>query len=76
MSDDDESIRIVRGGLDSIELYDVTGDELEVLEKGEPNAALKDFGLVLISICVSFAISIFTFDKAEDHIVKFALFCN
>lgn len=73
MSGDDQ-IRVERGGLGSIKVYDVTADELDILEKGEPNSALKDWGLMLAPIGAAYIPVLIFLEKPEENIIKFILF--
>lgn len=73
MSGDDQ-IRVERGGLGSIKVYEITADELDALEKGEPNAVLKDWGLMLTPIGAAYIPVLIFFEKPEENLVKFVLF--
>lgn len=52
-------IRVRRAEVDSICIYDVTEDELEILEKGSPSSLYLNFSLFLISAATSFLASLF-----------------
>lgn len=51
-------IRVRRGEVDSICIYDVTEDELETLEKGSPSSLYLNFSLFLVSAASSFLVSL------------------
>ncbi|MCK4241416.1 MAG: hypothetical protein KAX30_07310 [Candidatus Atribacteria bacterium] len=55
-------IRIVRGKFDSLSIYDVTDNELELLEKGSPSSTYLNFAIFLLSVGFSFLISLLTVD--------------
>ena len=52
--------RIRRGRVDSFALFEITEQELDVLEKGSPSALQLNFSIALLSIAVSFLISLMT----------------
>ena len=56
----EESIRIIRGRVDSMLVYEVTENELFTLEKGNPNAIFLNFSIFLNSIATSFLIALLT----------------
>src|SRR3989344_4456307 len=58
-------VKINRAKLGSISLYDVTEDELSLLERGSPASTYLNFAIGLLSIGISFFISIFS-TKIED----------
>lgn len=58
-NNNNSDIEINRGRLGSITVYDVTEDELEILENGSPNSIYLNFAIGLTSIGVSFFITIF-----------------
>lgn len=55
-------IRIVRGKFDSLSIYEVTDNELELLEKGSPSSTYLNFAIFLLSVGFSFLISLLTVD--------------
>ena len=58
-------VKINRGKLGSISLYEVTEDELSLLERGSPASTYLNFAIGLLSIGISFFISIFS-TKVDD----------
>ena len=58
-------VKINRGKLGSISLYEVTEDELNLLERGSPASTYLNFSIGLLSVGVSFFLSIFS-TKIED----------
>lgn len=58
-------VKINRAKLGSISLYDVTEDELSLLERGSLASTYLNFAIGLLSIGISFFISIFS-TKIED----------
>jgi len=58
-------VKINRAKLGSISLYDVTEDELSLLERGSPASTYLNFAIGLLSIGISFFINIFS-TKIED----------
>jgi hypothetical protein len=62
----DKPLRVRRGRVDSVDLYEVKEHELEILENGEPTGIYLNFSIFLLSIalsCIS-ALCTATFDKA------------
>lgn len=56
----EDQIHVVRGRVDSLSLYEVTDYELEILEKGSPQSIFLDFSISLLSISISFLVSLLT----------------
>ena len=53
-------VKINRGKLGSISLYEVTENELNLLERGSPASTYLNFSIGLSSVGISFLISIFS----------------
>ena len=53
-------LRIVRGPLDSLSLYEITDYELEVLEEGSPSSTYLNFAIFFFSIGASFFTTLVT----------------
>jgi len=53
-------VKIVRGRVDSLSLYEVTDNELKTLELGSPGSIYLNFSIFLTSIGLSFLISLLT----------------
>lgn len=56
----EERIRIIRGRVDSMLVYEVTENELSTLEKGNPNTIFLNFAIFLLSTASSFLIALLT----------------
>jgi multidrug transporter EmrE-like cation transporter len=55
-----DEIRIIRGKVDSLSLYEITDNELETLEKGSPSSTYLNFAIFLLSVGFSFLVSLLT----------------
>lgn len=53
-------IKIVRGKVDSLSLYEITDNELETLEKGSPSSTYLNFSIFLLSVGFSFLVCLLT----------------
>lgn len=51
----EKSIKVRRADVDSICIYSVTEDELDILEKGSPSSLYLNFSLFLLSAALSFS---------------------
>ena len=51
--DDQKHLRIRRGRVDSVDLYEIKESELEILEKGSPADLKLNFAIALLSIAFS-----------------------
>jgi glucan phosphoethanolaminetransferase (alkaline phosphatase superfamily) len=51
-------IRIIRGRVDSLSLYEVTDSELKTLERGSPSSIYLNFAIFLLSVGISFLIAL------------------
>ncbi len=63
----EESIRIIRGRVDYMVVYEVTENELSTLEKGNPNTIFLNFAIFLLSIASSFLIALLTTTIQSDR---------
>ena len=71
------SIRIRRGRVDSLLLYEVSEHELDTLARGMPASLFLNFGIALLSIGSSFLTSLLTIQIASDHIfIVFTSICT
>ncbi len=61
-SEHDSKVQVKRGKVDSLDVYEVTGDELELIERGSPNSLYLNFSIFLISIGTAFLITLLTVD--------------
>jgi hypothetical protein len=73
-----ESYPVKRGRFDSLTIYDVTAQELTIIENGSTNSLYLNFAIFLLSVSASFFASVFTvewFPKGlEPHLVSFIVF--
>ena len=73
-----ESYPVKRGKFDSLTIYDVTAQELQIIEQGS-NSLILNFAIFLLSVSVSFFISVFTVDwfpnnDHEKNLISFIVF--
>ncbi len=57
---EESKVRIRTARVDSLDLYEITEDELEILEHGSPGSLYLLFATSLIPIAISFLITILT----------------
>jgi len=73
-----ESYPVKRGKFDSLTIYDVTEQELKIIENGSTNSLFLNFAIFLLSVSVSFFVAIFTVEwfpkEQEPHLVSFIVF--
>jgi hypothetical protein len=73
-----ESYPVKRGKFDSLTIFDVTEQELNIIENGSTNSLFLNFAIFLISTSTSFFISIFTVDwfpkGLEPHLISYIVF--
>lgn len=70
-------VRIVRGRVDSLSLYEITDTELDILEKGSPNSIYLNFGIFLLSVGISFLISLLSTDiQSSRTFTVFVVLCS
>lgn len=64
--------------LDDIEIFPVTADQLDELEKGSNSDLFLDFGIALASIFASFLCSLIVldFEKSPKAFVFFVIICT
>ncbi len=65
-------LRIVRGPVDSLSLYEITDYELELLEQGSPSSTYANFATFFISIGFSFLTTLLTVEIKSVYV--FAVF--
>lgn len=56
----EKSVRIRRGKVDSLSLYEITDHELERLEQGSPSGLLFNCAVALLSVSSSFLVALLT----------------
>lgn len=59
-SSGENEVRIIRGKIGSVSLYEITDNELNLLEKGSPSSIYLNFAIFLFSIGISFFITLVT----------------
>ncbi len=52
------SISVNRGKVDSINIYEITDSELEMLESATPTGILFDIGLACLSVAITLSVSL------------------
>ena len=57
---DSNDVKIVRGRVDSLSLYEITENELDALAKGSPTSVYLNFGIFLLSVGASFIVTLLT----------------
>lgn len=55
---------IKKGKVDSLTIYEITDGELETIERGSPNSTFFNIGIALISVAISFLVTLVTVDLA------------
>jgi hypothetical protein len=75
---DSTNINVNRGKYDSITLYEITDYELKTLKKGSPTSIYLNFSIFLISIAISFLISLITgnYETISGKFVVFTIICT
>lgn len=79
-ADKNESYPVKRGKFDSLTIYDVTSQELKIIENGSTNSLFLNFAIFLISVSASFFTSVFTVEwfpkgeSQEQHLISFIVF--
>lgn len=64
----EHQIKIVRGRVDSVSVYEVTESELSILENGPPSSIYLNFAIFLLSVAASFLITLSTTNIASDRV--------
>ena len=62
------SLRIIRGPLDSLSLYEITDYELSVLEEGSPSSTFLNFAIFFFSIGASFLTTLMTVEISPGSV--------
>jgi len=68
--DEDKLVKLRRGRVDSVDLYEVKENELDMLENGEPTGIFLNFAIFLFSIAFTGILSICTATFKND-IIKY-----
>lgn len=78
MAEQKETIGINRGKLDSLNIYEVSERELQIIEKGSNDSIFLNFGIFFLSVAISFFVVLFTvdffYDDRDDLLIKFIVF--
>ena len=75
-----ESYPVKRGRFDSLTIYDVTSQELKIIETGSTNSIYLNFAIFLLSVSSSFFVSVFTVEwfpeetNQKQHLISFIIF--
>lgn len=70
---DGEKVRIKRARYDSLELFDVSENELTIIERGSPSSTYLNFAIFLLSIAISFLTTLLTVNLSEN-LILFTIF--
>ncbi|MFC4720946.1 hypothetical protein ACFO5O_01325 [Geojedonia litorea] len=70
----DKPLRVRRGRVDSVDLYEVKEHELEILENGDTNSIYLNFAIFLLSSAVSCVLAISTAKFVSELIQNCFLF--
>lgn len=69
--------RIVRGRVDSLSLYEITDHELDILEKGSPESFHLNFGIFLLTVGLSFLVTLLSEDIQSNRLFTvFVVLCS
>ena len=55
-----EQIRVRRGRIESVDVYEIKDSELDILEKGSPADIQFNFSIFLLSVAISFFVALVT----------------
>lgn len=73
----ESSINIKRGKCDSLNIYEVTEWELEIIKRGSPNSIFLNFSIALLSLAISFLTTLITVNIESDRIFYiFVILCT
>lgn len=72
----EKTLKVRRGRVDSVDLYEVKENELEILEHGEPTGIYLNFGIFLLSIALSGIIALCTANFSVSLIENSFLFVS
>ena len=61
------SIQVNKGKVDSINIYEITESELETLESASPTGILFDIGLACVSVAISLTVTLATTKIENDR---------
>lgn len=72
-----EIIKVKRAKYDSLELFDVSENELTIIERGSPSSVYLNFAIFLLSIACSFLTTLLTIDfqNRQTLFIVFTVVC-
>lgn len=72
-----EIVKVKRARYDSLELFDVSENELTIIERGSPSSTYLNFAIFLLSIAISFLTTLLTVDLKENQtlFIVFTVIC-
>lgn len=62
-----EIVKVKRARYDSLELFDVSENELTIIERGSPSSTYLNFAIFLLSIAISFLTTLLTVDLKQNQ---------
>ena len=72
----ERSVKVRRGRYDSLPLYDVTEEELDILKQGTPLSLLLTIGISLFTIGISFLIALLTAEITTKSIIFYGVYLD
>jgi len=63
---EEKALRVRRGRVDSVDLYEIKENELEILEHGEPSSVYLNFSIFLLSIAITSVLALCTATFKND----------
>ena len=72
-----ELVKVKRARYDSLELFEVSENELSIIERGSPSSTYMNFSIFLLSIALSFLTTLLTIDFKEKQnlFIIFTIIC-
>ena len=72
-----EVVKVKRARYDSLELFEVSENELSIIERGSPSSTYLNFSIFLLSIALSFLTTLLTVDFKEKQtlFIIFTIIC-
>lgn len=76
-SKDGEIVKIKRARYDSLELFEVSENELTIIERGSPSSIYLNFAIFLLSVASSFLATLLTvdFNAKQTLFIVFTIIC-
>lgn len=62
-----EIVKVKRARYDSLELFEVSENELTIIERGSPSSTYLNFAIFLLSIAISFLTTLLTVNLKENQ---------